>query len=308
MKLRLRHWLLALVIALSLPFQSVSVVAAQPNCANTADPTLRFVRRPVTFYFGTATIQTQPPTSRDVLTSTDRIPDDLRNGLNAGLTLTGVIPTDPRVLQNLSPFIVSGLSGIEWALGTDENLPAEANLRDAYAALQANVGGSVLTLLSPSNQSTRSYFLGAATTVEIVGGVPELVTTCFIADVTFIEQNAIIGGPFTTGATTGTTRANDANNDDEKPKETKEQRRNRERTNTGNQDDEHTEGNVIEVGQDAQGPFVVLANRDGPMKIILIKDAAKLAGSIKVGDYIEVDGQKEHEKLFYADEVSVSRH
>jgi hypothetical protein len=39
--------------------------------------------------------------------------------------------------------------------------------------------------------------------------------------------------------------------------------------------------------------------------VILYKDAQQSAGSITVGDYLEADGEKIHEQLFEATEVSV---
>ena len=46
---------------------------------------------------------------------------------------------------------------------------------------------------------------------------------------------------------------------------------------------------------------------DGLVKVVLFKDAANAAGSIRVGDYLEADGEKQHEQLFEATDVSISR-
>jgi hypothetical protein len=103
----------------------------------------------------------------------------------------------------------------------------------------------------------------------------------------------------------------DPNNDDEDEdvkdrRETEEARQQRERTNHSNKDDYVLEGNVVglcESGSDP--PCVIVANRDGNVKVILLGDASKAAGSVKVGDYLEADGEKIHEGLFEAESVSV---
>ena len=78
-------------------------------------------------------------------------------------------------------------------------------------------------------------------------------------------------------------------------------------TNRAGKDDEHIEGNVVEVYPDDRPPYVVIANRDGLVKVVLFKDAANAADSIKVGDYLEADGEKQTEQLFYATDVEISR-
>jgi hypothetical protein len=99
------------------------------------------------------------------------------------------------------------------------------------------------------------------------------------------------------------TRSND---EDDKPKETREQQQQRERTNRSDLDEYRVEGNVMEVHADADPPYVVIANRDGLVKVVLLgKDAAIAADSIKVGDYLEADGEKQNELLFEAESVSV---
>jgi hypothetical protein len=52
---------------------------------------------------------------------------------------------------------------------------------------------------------------------------------------------------------------------------------------------------------------VTIANLDGLVKIRLLGEAAKTCGSIRVGDYLEADGEKIHEHLFEATDVSVKR-
>ena len=86
-----------------------------------------------------------------------------------------------------------------------------------------------------------------------------------------------------------------------------EQQRPKDRTNRGSRDDDFVEGNVAEIHPDADNPYVVIGNRDGLVKMLLIHEAAYSAKRIKVGDYLEADGTKEHEFLFEADSVKITR-
>jgi uncharacterized repeat protein (TIGR01451 family) len=93
---------------------------------------------------------------------------------------------------------------------------------------------------------------------------------------------------------------------DDKP--TEQERRQRERTNAASEDDERTEGDVIDVsGNELDPPEIVIGTRDGPQTVRLVKDAKGDARHIRVGDYLEADGWKEHEGLFYADGVKIRR-
>jgi hypothetical protein len=96
-------------------------------------------------------------------------------------------------------------------------------------------------------------------------------------------------------------------NTDKPRKETEDERRQREHTNKGNKDDVYVEGNVVEVhqGPDDQPPYVVIGNKDGLVKVVLLcKDQCP---TIKVGDYLEAEGAKQNEQLFEATDVSVDR-
>ena len=112
---------------------------------------------------------------------------------------------------------------------------------------------------------------------------------------------------------------NDPNNDDEE--EVTRRRRARNNATRGN-DESRTEGNVVGVRCVASDPiptlergfivepdmlpYAMIANRDeGAQKILLIRESAKLCKHIHVGDYLEAEGEKQSEVLFYADDVSV---
>ena len=68
-----------------------------------------------------------------------------------------------------------------------------------------------------------------------------------------------------------------------------------------------TEGDVLETHCDEPWPYVVIANRDGAVEVRLLKEAQKACSSIHVGDYLEADGEKQHEFLFHADSVEIKR-
>ena len=105
---------------------------------------------------------------------------------------------------------------------------------------------------------------------------------------------------------------------------TEEQRQQRERTNTLGLDDERTEGNVVGVRcgpadpEPALGaielpfdladvPYAVIATRDGLLQVRLGGAAQARCRVIQVGDYLEAEGVKQHEYLFDADDVTLTR-
>lgn len=116
------------------------------------------------------------------------------------------------------------------------------------------------------------------------------------------------GGPAFPSASDPTDPANNKDDDDDDENLTDEERQQRERTNQSNRDDYYTEGDVVELcPTDADPACVFIGNRDGKMKVILYGEAAKSAKSIKVGDYLEADGEKIHEQLFEATDVTIKR-
>jgi hypothetical protein len=78
-----------------------------------------------------------------------------------------------------------------------------------------------------------------------------------------------------------------------------------EHTNRGNKDDVYTEGNVTELHLDAEPSYVLVGNRDGDVKVVLL--CRDQCPTIRVGDYLEADGEKQHEQIFEATEVTVRR-
>lgn len=86
---------------------------------------------------------------------------------------------------------------------------------------------------------------------------------------------------------------------------TPEQRQQRQRTDTSSLDDTHTEGHVLSVSCDSDPRTVTIANMDGHVEVRLLGEARKACSSIKIGNYLEADGEKQHELLFEAYEVNV---
>jgi hypothetical protein len=97
----------------------------------------------------------------------------------------------------------------------------------------------------------------------------------------------------------------DENREDSPRTVTEEQRRQRQRTNAGNRADMATEGNVTEVTRTPDGLVIVIANADGLVRIVY--PCGSSCPTIRVGNYVQVDGTKDNEQLYQADEVTVTR-
>jgi hypothetical protein len=97
------------------------------------------------------------------------------------------------------------------------------------------------------------------------------------------------------------------NVDDGPRRLTEEQRRHRQHTNAGNEDDYHTEGNVAAVERDGDTLTILVGMRDGTQRVVLSCSVSSPCPDVRPGDYIEAEGVKENEALFYADEVTVTR-
>lgn len=79
----------------------------------------------------------------------------------------------------------------------------------------------------------------------------------------------------------------------------------RARSNDGGFDEERAEGNVMGVRCDRQELDV--AGIDGIMLFKLRGESRGVCASIKIGDYVGADGQKEHELLFWVDEITIEK-
>src|SRR6266511_1808219 len=88
---------------------------------------------------------------------------------------------------------------------------------------------------------------------------------------------------------------------------TEEQRQQRLRTDRSSLDDTRAEGNVVAVQCDEGVPVVLIANRDGLQTVQLLYKSRQACASIRVGDYLSGDGEKQHEFLFEAHDVTIER-
>jgi hypothetical protein len=91
---------------------------------------------------------------------------------------------------------------------------------------------------------------------------------------------------------------------DEKPKPTGQERHQKERTNKGSKEDERLEGSVTAINLGDEPPTITIANRDGLVVVVLSGDALTVARYLKVGDYVTAEGEKQHELLFWASDLS----
>jgi hypothetical protein len=96
----------------------------------------------------------------------------------------------------------------------------------------------------------------------------------------------------------------DENKEDSPRTVTEEQRQQRQRTNAGNRDDVATEGNVVEVTRTSDGLVIVIANADGLVTVVY--PCGSSCPTIRVGDYVQVSGEKVNEQLYQADDVTVT--
>jgi len=104
------------------------------------------------------------------------------------------------------------------------------------------------------------------------------------------------------------TSAADRHPDDESDRRpTAERRLQRERTNRAGFDDYRIEGDVLATRCEAAPPEVTIGNRDGEVTVRLLHEAAAPCRSIRPGWYLEAEGEKQHEFLFDAHDISISR-
>jgi hypothetical protein len=84
---------------------------------------------------------------------------------------------------------------------------------------------------------------------------------------------------------------------------TEQQRQMRQRTDASGLDDTHIAGNVLATHLDESPPWIIIANRDGDVQVILHGEVARR--TIRVGQYFSGTGEKQHEGLFWADDGAV---
>ena len=68
------------------------------------------------------------------------------------------------------------------------------------------------------------------------------------------------------------------------------------------EEQDRTEGPIVEVACNADRPYVLIAVREGLQMVHMVRERCVEA---VVGDYLEADGVQEHELLFDADEDGI---
>jgi hypothetical protein len=89
--------------------------------------------------------------------------------------------------------------------------------------------------------------------------------------------------------------------DDKKDKDKKDK--------DGDHDQDHRiNGQVLEIDTLKDPPELVIGSVDGRTVVRVLKTDEIAKNGVRVGDYIEADGEKIHEQLFEATQLSVSAH
>ena len=167
---------------------------------------------------------------------------------------------------------------------------------------------------------------GASATVTIAGKVTAAGKITNIAigiselpDGSLGNNGSFVGVDVGTGPTTEPPGPKE--DDHDKDEERQRERREREERARQKQEKEETQGNVLAVrcntsaptndlgvaGDDGEDvPYVIIRPIDGNQKVRLRPGGARRAcPAIRVGDYLEANGEKVHEHQFDADDVKV---
>jgi hypothetical protein len=282
---------------------------------------------------GTATGGASCAIGVDYLTGTGGVsfaPSETSKSISATICGDAVVEGNETLLVNLSsPTNATILDGQATGTITDDDQAGSIGFSAAAISVPESAGTITVTVQRNGTATAGQDYTAAAGTLSFGVGettktipIPILTDSLTEAPETFIVTlssptgGATIGSPSTltvtiTDATVAgspppasTTEVKQGEDDtDKKPKETEEQQQQRQRTNTGNRDDLYTEGNVVEVHQDEQPPYVVIGNKDGLVRINLL--CGSQCPTIRVGDYLEADGEKQNEQLFDATDVIV---
>ncbi len=203
-----REWTITLVAALCLGGAGRAVAGTilcehnqfQGDTENTQH-TCKY-RRDVTIFFGTFTVIGPAVPDSDIVELSDTITG----------TLAGQIyndsAQDPRVRVGVGAFIDPLIDQHDWLVAAPQNLPAQQNLLDQYAALAGSLAatygpGSLQIGAAALNLGPREYNIANWTTQEAGSGSVDVVDDVFhthgtvvttqhsgYADVTAFEQNA----------------------------------------------------------------------------------------------------------------------
>ena len=78
-------------------------------------------------------------------------------------------------------------------------------------------------------------------------------------------------------------------------------------TNQYGRDDYYTEGNVEKVEVTDTGLAITIALTRNEHQVVMFTCSSSECPSVRVGDYLEAEGEKESEALFLADTISIKR-
>jgi hypothetical protein len=70
-------------------------------------------------------------------------------------------------------------------------------------------------------------------------------------------------------------------------------------------DDYNLNGQVLEINTLKDPPEMIIGSVDGEVVVRVLKTDEIALNGVKIGDYVEVTGEKIHEQLFEATEISV---
>ncbi|MFN8636432.1 MAG: hypothetical protein U0893_21500 [Chloroflexota bacterium] len=102
---------------------------------------------------------------------------------------------------------------------------------------------------------------------------------------------------FTAQASVASSKSDEQKDKDKKKKE----------QGSGNHDQDHTlNGQVLEIDTLKDPPELILGSVDGRTVVRVLKTDEIAINGIRVGDYIEAEGEKINEQLFEATQLSVS--
>jgi hypothetical protein len=93
----------------------------------------------------------------------------------------------------------------------------------------------------------------------------------------------------------------------EQKKEEKDDKKKKAQAGDQQYDEDHTlDGQVIEINTLKDPPELIVGTVDGRTLVRVLKTDEIALNAVNIGDYIELDGEKVHESLFEATQISIS--
>jgi hypothetical protein len=92
----------------------------------------------------------------------------------------------------------------------------------------------------------------------------------------------------------------------DKDKQDKNKQRDRDEQNADQ--DRVLNGQVLDINTLKDPPELIVGTVDGQAVVRVMKTDEIVRNGVRLGDYIEADGEKQSEQLFFADSLSVSEH